>query len=213
VTGPATAAILYQRGITPLHASAVAIENDVLGFLAASGVGKSSLAAYLVDGGAELVTDDVLVLSREHDAIFALPGSRRLRLDEDSRRRFACGSRDLEVLDARVKQAFIPSHGRVVAGQKPLRAIFLLDKTNPGGVEPVSGFELFYALQRLVYRPQMVRPLGAEAGVFAHLGQLAASVPAYRLGRGPAEWAVPRWSELVSHIVGKRYARGRLEQD
>lgn len=62
------------QGLDPFHASAVALGNDVIGFAAPSGTGKSSVAAHLVARGASLVTDDVLVLERAADSVRAHPG-------------------------------------------------------------------------------------------------------------------------------------------
>src|SRR6185436_12200791 len=82
VEGPATAAILYQRGILPLHASAVLIDGELVAFLAPSGTGKSSLAAAFVTDGAVLFADDLLAvrLGTPDGAPWAFPGSTRLRI-------------------------------------------------------------------------------------------------------------------------------------
>src|SRR5262245_30338408 len=45
--GSGLAAILHQRGIVPLHASAIEYEGSCVGFLGDSGAGKSTLASML----------------------------------------------------------------------------------------------------------------------------------------------------------------------
>lgn len=62
VAGTLAAFILTLRGDTVLHASAVAVDGSGLAFAGFSGRGKSTMAALLCAGGAELVADDLLVI-------------------------------------------------------------------------------------------------------------------------------------------------------
>jgi hypothetical protein len=64
------------------HASAVALDGRAVAFVAPSGTGKTSVAAHLVDRGAELVTDDVLALEATDEGLTAHPGTSVLCLDE-----------------------------------------------------------------------------------------------------------------------------------
>ena len=85
IQGPATAAILYQRGILPLHASAIVLAAGAVAFLAPSGVGKSSLAAAFVSTGAPLLTDDLLAVRLdERGTLLAYPGAPGLRLTPEA---------------------------------------------------------------------------------------------------------------------------------
>jgi hypothetical protein len=70
-------------GLSPLHATAIATTEGVLAFLGATGTGKSTLAATLTALGAELVSDDCLVLEQRGGSIIAVPSYPGLRLHED----------------------------------------------------------------------------------------------------------------------------------
>lgn len=63
LTGTVSAILLSLRGATALHASAVALDGSAVAFVGESGRGKSTVAALMCLGGAELVTDDLLVVS------------------------------------------------------------------------------------------------------------------------------------------------------
>lgn len=63
-----------SRNVPMLHASAVRGPGGVVGFCAASGVGKSTLAAALVRPGIELWSDDALAFELRDGAPYALPG-------------------------------------------------------------------------------------------------------------------------------------------
>ncbi|MEP7343966.1 MAG: hypothetical protein ABI877_01805 [Gemmatimonadaceae bacterium] len=74
---------LHGSGILSLHASAVAIGNEGVAFMAPKFHGKSTLATALVEEGARLITDDVLPILISEPPI-CMPGVPRLRLWRDS---------------------------------------------------------------------------------------------------------------------------------
>ena len=74
-----TAAAL--QGLEPVHASAVVTGGQAVGFVAAAGVGKSTLAARLVATGADFLTDDVLALEPVDGEVLAHPGPARLLVE------------------------------------------------------------------------------------------------------------------------------------
>jgi hypothetical protein len=78
---------MVRLGWEPLHATAVATDRGVAAFLGNSGAGKSTLAAAFVQGGARLVTDDMLILIRHGSGWFAQPGPPRIKLYREMARR------------------------------------------------------------------------------------------------------------------------------
>src|SRR5262249_55423981 len=56
--GPAWATLCHQRGLLPLHASAILTEHGIVAFAGHSGAGKSTTAALLNSMDYKLVTDD-----------------------------------------------------------------------------------------------------------------------------------------------------------
>jgi hypothetical protein len=69
------------QGLELFHASAVAIGGQAVALVAASGTGKSSVAAHMVAGGAAFVTDDVLALEPVGGTVLAHPGPRLTGID------------------------------------------------------------------------------------------------------------------------------------
>ena len=72
--------LLNLLGEPVLHASAVAVRDEAVAFLGASGMGKPTLATLLCSTGAHLVTDDVLRLQRRDDGFACHFGTGELRL-------------------------------------------------------------------------------------------------------------------------------------
>lgn len=72
----------YQRGLLPLHASAVDVGGQVIAVSGLSGAGKSTMAALLVARGGRVVADDMLVLGEEGALVW--PGAGGLKLSSKS---------------------------------------------------------------------------------------------------------------------------------
>jgi len=82
--GPVWATLCHQRGMLPLHASAVMTKRGITAFAGPSGAGKSTAAALMGSLGYELVTDDILPISFNADSVpGAWPYLRRLKLQVD----------------------------------------------------------------------------------------------------------------------------------
>jgi hypothetical protein len=60
--GSLFAVICHQRGLLPLHASAIATPQGAVAFLGSSGAGKSSIAAFLARRGHRILADDICVV-------------------------------------------------------------------------------------------------------------------------------------------------------
>jgi hypothetical protein len=70
------------QGLEVLHASAVVAAGSAIACIAASGTGKTSIAAHLVDLGATPLTDDVLALERHGAELLAHPGAAFANVDK-----------------------------------------------------------------------------------------------------------------------------------
>jgi len=83
--GPVWATLCHQRGLLPLHASAILGDGRITAFAGSSGVGKSTVAAMMSSLDHELLADDILTISFDQNSIpGAWPYIRRLKLRSDS---------------------------------------------------------------------------------------------------------------------------------
>lgn len=82
--GPILTVLLRQRGFLVLHASAVAVNGAAVGFLGASGSGKSTTTAAFHVHGYELVTDDVTAITLTAEAPLVVAGFPQLKLWPDA---------------------------------------------------------------------------------------------------------------------------------
>jgi hypothetical protein len=188
--GPVAGLLLYLRGRTCLHASAIAFRGKALVFVGAAEAGKSTLAAAFARKGYGVLTDDILGLDRDPTDISATPGLPRIGLwppsvenlwgDADALPRQAppWDKRYVDLVD----------QGLFQDAPLPIGAVYLLDEREPNArlrIEPLAGTEAMLALiankyvTRISEREQNRRD-------FVLLSELAASVPVRRITRRDA---------------------------
>lgn len=71
--GPVFGVLLRLRGVTCLHASAVAFGDRVAAFVGSEGAGKSTTAAALAQRGHPILSDDVVALAERDGSFFVHP--------------------------------------------------------------------------------------------------------------------------------------------
>ena len=89
--GPIMGLILRLRGCVCLHASAIAVDDQVIVLLGGAGAGKSTTAAAFAQQGLPVLTDDIVALDDVGDRFWVQPGDPRIRLWPESVQAL-CGS-------------------------------------------------------------------------------------------------------------------------
>lgn len=188
--------VSLAHGREALHAAAVETPLGVVAIAAPSGMGKSTLAYELVRRGHRLFTDDVLILSREAEAVHAHPGSPHMNLANGvaSSPTATLG----EVLGTLSGERWIAVDG---ASPEPrtVAAIILLERGRglPLEVEPL-------AVSPLVLAPYMLGlpdDTGRDAHNFAVYSDLVDSARLLRLS-GDAEHRPSDFANTLERALG-----------
>jgi hypothetical protein len=115
------------QGLELFHASAVALDGRAFGFIAASGTGKTSVAAHLLALDALFVTDDVLALQHGVDGLVAHPGPAWISLTIGELRSIPEESRSrLGVVVGRSEKVYLERSP--VGAALPLGGIYFLER-------------------------------------------------------------------------------------
>lgn len=185
--GPVMGFVLRRRGVTPLHASAVAIGKFAIAISGAAGTGKSTTAAALALRGAPAMCEDIAALDESAEGFCVRPGYPRVCLWPDSVEKLLGEGSSLPDLTPTWNKKFLPLDGvRAHFGNRPLPlgAIYLLghrvcEKGAPR-LEEVGARE---ALLELVQNTYMNALLTREqrAAEFELLSRLVTSVPSKRV--------------------------------
>ncbi|WP_372892302.1 hypothetical protein [Sphingomonas sp.] len=175
-----------QRGLFAMRASTVEIDGRAVALAGISGIGKSTLAAALIDAGHRLLSDDVSVIDATaaggplvlptapvqwlwRDSLAALdivPGA-RVRSDPA-----------MQKFERHVAPAF-------QAKPRPLAAICHLDRLVRARpvIERTTGAAALQAVRGHALRLHAAQKMGLEPTVFLQAAKIAASVPQATLRR------------------------------
>jgi len=189
--GPVLSVWLELQGIPNLHASAVAVEDHAVGFLATSTGGKSTLAATMLQAGYPLLTDDILCVERREEAFWGRPGFPQMRLWPDQARYFLGHYEELDSLTPQTTKRRVPvgenGLGTFCGASRPLACLYLPERRDPTTwgtrveVTPVSRVEALVSLIGQGFSSSVVEKLGLRRHRFDLFGSLASQVPIYRL--------------------------------
>ncbi len=190
--------LMHQRGHLVLHASAVAIGERVVAFIAEKGHGKSTMAAALHAQGYPLVTDDVLVLQEQPDGPpLVLPAYPQLKLWPDALEQALKMQTDSLPRVHPIIEKRIARLSEGVAHPLPLSALFTLRIGEHVGIRPLSGQEAFVELLRHTYTRSFLEETQASARHLQQVGSLARYVPLFVLERPPRLELLP---EVVAAV-------------
>jgi hypothetical protein len=186
ILGTTLAMLLYQRGLTVFHASAVAIGNEVVAFAGVKGAGKSTFAAALHAAGYELVADDIVAIDASQGHSMVLPGFPQLKLWPDSINLLGSAPELLPRLRPELEKRSYAVSSRFSQKPLPLRHFCIIDGGSALHLEPLQPHEALTALMPHWYGSRFgmerLRSLG-PADFFRQCVGVANSATIYRLKR------------------------------
>ncbi|MEK0315284.1 aldolase [Cohnella sp. 56] len=207
--GSCMGTLLMQRGVLPLHGSAVVIDGGAYCFLGESGAGKSTLAALFTGRGYELLTDDVIPVAFDIDEqgrtmAFVTPSYPQQKLWQESLDRLGMDAADLRRLLPEMSKYAVPTSASYCKSRVPLRGIFELLPS-----EAVSSVELekVVKLSRLsligqhTYRNFLISLLGLEEWHFRSSAQLAGLACVHRILRPLAPFSAMDIADRILETI------------
>lgn len=190
--------LLQQRGVLTLHAAAVKTEAGAALLLGASGIGKSSLAAALVERGYPLVADDVTgVVPDAEGRPMASPAFARQRLWAHTLDEMGWRGRVQRRVRANMDKYWLPAQ---LAGIEPLPvcAALVLTGGDHFAIEPVPLEAAFWLLCTYTHRRRMMVALGQRRAHFAAAIALARRVPVARVTRPSQPFLLDELADRVA---------------
>jgi hypothetical protein len=183
--------LCQQRGLLPLHASAVSGEpisgkRGVVAFLARSGQGKSSLAAHLAQRGFRVVADDIcLIDTTQQGAAMVIPAAPWLKLWRNSLQNLGWKAEGLERVFSVDDKYRLPLAD--VLEPEPIRKLIFLEGNEGPSVateiQEVSRVEAIPLLMNLTHQAYLLEATGQRDENFRRCGRVLSQARAYRLIR------------------------------
>ncbi len=185
--GSAFGALLHQRGLLPLHVSAVKTPTGVWAFTGESGEGKSTLAGFLHRRYEwDLVSDDVSVVEDVSVGPVIQPGPRKLKLWADALTHldFKDCQKVRDLSNTEKFQLYLPVDSNYQP--EPLHALVILESASDSDtaiVQRLKGAEAFNACLGAVYRPYMEKWFKFPEQRIKELAGLCQRIDVYRFRR------------------------------
>lgn len=186
--GSVFGALMHQREIFPLHASAVERDGVAIAFTGDSGAGKSTLASACLENGFRLISDDVCAITKSPDNTPEVhPSYPLLKISQEMIERI--NLRNASYLPPALgssKHRLSPPQFSTTSSQ--LRSVFVLSKNaesnSPLEISKLTGVKKIQALLKNIYRYEYIRPMQKEKKVFEHCTFLAQHISVFSINGG-----------------------------
>lgn len=209
--GPILGFVLRLRGVTCLHASAVAVGGRAVAFVGPAYAGKSTMAAAFARLGHPVLADDLVALTDQRGSPHVEPAYPQVRLWPDSVA-LLYGSADAlpaltpnwgkRCLDLTGGEAERFGHTRL-----PLAAVYVLgqrsSRSDGAAVARVSSPEALMALVANTH-VNYLQDTGASAREFRSLGSLVAAVPVRKAVPPAGAAGLPTFCDRILEDVQHR---------
>ena len=151
--GSAFGALLFQRGVLPLHGSAVTTPKGAVLFVGPSGHGKSTLAGAFHKRGYSVLSDDVCAITSTDGVPMVLPAYPRLLLWADAVGHLAGENANLSPALARQEKYQFPVYQNFASDAVPIRAVYVLHPTSGQTITltQLTGFDKIGTLTENTY--------------------------------------------------------------
>lgn len=204
--GSPIAAILYQRGQVPLHASGILKDGKLIVFCGHSGAGKSTLLANLSKKGYTIFTDDVCVLSKKEDGkVYGTASYPIIKLWEDSMNDLKSEKFNKEY---RIRPELLKYgqffHQDFLTGNFPISKIFILNSDNRHSeitCKAIDGMSGFKILEKQAYRYKFATGETLRNMHFSYMISLSTTVPIYEVNRPVKRIPVKALSEIIEQYL------------
>ncbi|MBO9711745.1 hypothetical protein [Sphingomonas sp.] len=196
--------LFHQRGLLPLHASAVAIGDRAIAFAGMSGAGKSTFAAALEKQGGTLLADDMTVIDLGHrDGPMVLPAFAHQKLCDDAIDALGLARGEVVRASASVRK-FYPAAGAGFAAT-PRRLMMICHLGAEGPEEPwhseLAGARAVHGLREHVFRPHAAGRLGLDQRLLIDCGRLASQVRQIQVARSASLASLPALAQRLAYML------------
>lgn len=203
--GSAMGALLFQRGVVPVHGSAVVVKNKSIIITGGSGAGKSSLTLAFRKRGFPFLTDDIAALKRDEDGwVYVQPAYPQQKLWRDCIENVGEDATDLEQINTDKSKYFFPACSGFCESPVRLGTICEIVPSDCDHVElqVISGVEKLNILMKNVYRYQVSGFFWSGEEVFSKCLDIANKVDVFRLVRPVNQFSVEEQVDLILGRLG-----------
>lgn len=200
--GIALAALLQQRRMLVLHASAVSINNMAVVFVGGKGAGKSTTAAMFYKRGHTMISDDVVVVENSENGLpYLVPGFPNFKLmPETATSVLGDDPKNLDEIYTGAEKYYRSSSDNFLEEKVPLKVIYQLEEGKKLRTERLNPQRSISTLIANTYLARYGKILLQNEQATLNLRQCANlinKIPVYRLERPRSFQTLIELAELV----------------
>jgi hypothetical protein len=199
--GSAFGALIQQRGLFPLHGSAIEMNGECVVFSGVSGIGKSTIAFAFARLGYKILTDDLCVISLDNKGIpLVQPGYPQMKLWADTLQKVGKNTEGHRHIRPGMDKYGLLLKENYYSLPLPLKRIYLLSakKTEDLESKPLIGIDKFNALINNTYRFNFIAGSSSKKTHFKYCDTIAQNTFIATLSR-PSEGF--RLEALIEYIL------------
>lgn len=180
---------LETRGVPCIHANAVATDIGVIGLIAPSQTGKTTLTAALAESGMAMMTDDMMAIHKTEAGWKVYPAWPQLRMWPEVAQHFIKNADSLQRVHSRFEKRLVKLNEQDGLSHSNksglLKRLYLLERTEAEdtkiSIQPVVATESMLALLQNSMLADAYRALGIEENRLTTLASLLESVQLKRV--------------------------------
>ncbi|WP_281884308.1 hypothetical protein [Paenibacillus sp. YYML68] len=203
VLGTCAGALLLQRGLIPIHGSALSLEGREFIITGHSGAGKSTLTASFNKRGCSFLADDIAALEVTGTSAWIQPAFPKQKLWRDTAIRIFGGIETLERIPGIRDKYHVPMTGPFITESRRLRALFELSVHDKDEVEleEVAGAPKLALIMHHTFRFEMVEALGIQAEHFKKCASISTGIRVFRLKRPRTGFTVDQQMAAINRVM------------
>ncbi|MFA9558207.1 aldolase [Evansella sp. AB-rgal1] len=199
--------LLIQRGILPLHGSAVVLDGKAYAIVGDSGAGKSTLASSFIEKGYTLMTDDIIpVVFNEENEPIVIPTYPHQKLWLQTLEQYEKDHNDFQPIAYRETKYSVPVSDQFCKEPVPLAGLFELEATDTREVifHSIEKLDIFQTLFKHTFRNFVVTESGLMDWHFQTSIKLASKVTLTKIERPKDRFTANEISNEIIHQFSKR---------
>ena len=196
--GSVFGALLHQRGVLLLHASAIVAPAGAVVFAGSSGCGKSTLACAFHQKGYLILADELCAIGTGV-SLPVSPGNPFLMLWADALQRLGLDRLGLRAVRPNLEKYILPLGDDFATEATPLHAVYILEASNSrlSAPTPIKGLKKIEALTGTTYRPRFVEHMKHEGEHLRQITEVASRARVARVNRPHGSLQVDELVDLI----------------